>query len=199
MNQLLIPPMACDLIQDALSSLDGMEFTDGRRCPLCDGPVQGYDTKTKRFATVREAGADREIRIRVRRFTCRVCGTLCSADEPFYPGTRMGSPVIDLCRTFSRSIPFHRTAKALETMGILVDRKSCRNFSSRNFPEVRTVDFYGMPLPFSVLSLSSLSAKIREGTRVPGGEVLAACGFPSAYRAPADRPSPPEERDERDE
>jgi len=196
MNQLLIPPMACDLIQDALISLDSVEFSDGRRCPVCGGTVQGYDMKTKKFATVREEGTDREIRIKVKRFTCRVCGTLCYADEPFYPGTRIGSPVIDLCTTFSRSIPFHRTAKALETMGILIDRNSCRNFSLRKFPEVRTEDFFGMHIPFSVLALSSLSAKIREGTRIPGAEVLAACGFPSAYRAPADCQSPPEERDE---
>ncbi len=197
MNKLLIPPMACDLIQAALCSLDGVEFTDGRRCPACGGPVQGYDTKTKKFATVREDGTDRDIRIKVKRFRCRVCGTLCYADEPFYPDTRIGSPIIDLCTTFSRVIPYHRTAKALETMGIIVDRTSCRNFSLREFPALRTVDIFGMQLPYSVLALSSLSAKIREGTRVPGAEVLAACGFPSAYRAAPDRPVPPEERDER--
>jgi hypothetical protein len=198
MNPILIPPMACDLIQDALCSLDGVEFTDGRRCPACGGPVQVHDIKTKKFATVRDHGEARDIHVKIKRFTCRVCECLCNADEPFYPETRIGSPVIDLCTTISRSVPFNRTAKVLEVIGVMVDRGSIRNFSLRPFPEVRTVDVFGMQMPFSVLSLSSLSARIRQGTRVPGAEVLAACGFPSAYRASAGQVIFPEKRDERD-
>ncbi len=198
MNPILIPPMACDLIQDALCSLDGVEFTDGRRCPVCGGAVQGHDVKTKKFATVRDHGVDRDIHVKVKRFTCRICGSLCYAEEPFYPGTRIGSPVIDFCTTISRAVPFNRTAKVLEAIGIIVDRGSIRNFSLRSFPEVTTVDVFGMRIPFSVLSLSSISARIRQGTRVPGAEVLAACGFPSAYRAAPYHRLLPEERNERE-
>jgi hypothetical protein len=198
MNPILIPPMACDLIQDALCSLDGVEFTDGRRCPVCGGPVQGHDIKVKKFATVLDHGEPRDIHIKVKRFTCRVCESLCYAEEPFYPETRIGSPIVDLCTTISRTVAFNRTAKVLEAIGIIVDRGSIRNFSLRQFPEVKTVDVFGMRLPLSVLSLSSLSAKIREGTRVPGAEVLTACGFPSAYRAPANHRILTEKGDERD-
>jgi len=198
MKPILIPPMACDLIQDALCSLDGVEFTDGRRCPVCGGPVQGHDIKTKKFATLLDHGELRDIHVKVKRFTCRVCESLCYAEEPFYPDTRIGSPVIDLCTTISQSVPFNRTAKVLEVIGVVVDRGSIRNFSHRSLPNVATVDVFGMRIPFSVLSLSSISARIRQGTRVPGAEVLASCGFPSAYRAPADHRIFPEKRDERD-
>jgi hypothetical protein len=195
----LIPPMACDLVQTVLSSFDGVEFTRAPRCPACGGTVQGYDTRAKKFAVLREGDRERTISVMVKRFTCRTCGTLCYAEDPFYPDTRIGSPVIDLCRTLSATRPYSRTARVLDAMDIIVDRASCRNYATLPLPVLPTADVFGLQLPFSIISLSSLAARLDEGCRIEGAEALAACGFPSAYRAPADRALPVQERDERDE
>jgi hypothetical protein len=117
------------------------------------------------------------------------------ADEPFYPGTRHGSPVVDLCRTLSMTIPFHRTRALMAQMGIVIDRGTVRNYAHGSFPEIPTSDLFGIRIPLSVISLSSLTAG--EGGRIIGAEALTACGFPSAYRAAPDLPLFPEQRDER--
>jgi hypothetical protein len=86
----------------------------------------------------------------------------------------------------------------IDAIGIVVDRTSWRNYAGRDFGEIMAVDAFGMHLPFSLLSLSTLAARGGEGGRITGTEALAACGFPSAHRAAPHRPLPPEERDERD-
>ncbi|MCX6691587.1 MAG: hypothetical protein NTW33_05910 [Methanoregula sp.] len=127
----------------------------------------------------------------MKRFSCQVCKKVCFADEPFYPGTRIGSPVVDLCVTLSGTMPFTRTAAYLEEMGIYVDRMTVRNFSRLDVPEIPTADVFGIHLPMSIISLSTLAAGIREGGCIEGTEALAACGFPSAYRAPLHAALPP--------
>jgi len=191
--------MACDLVQAALAACDGLEFTELACCSSCGGAVQGYDLRKKRFAVIREEGKDRVIRVRVKRFTCRDCGRLCYADEPFYPETRLGSPVVDLCRTLSAGRSSSRAATILDTMGIIVDRTSCLKYGSHQLPAVATADVFGLRLPFSILSISSLAARAGEGGRIKGAELLVACGLPSAYRAPPESGLPAKERDERDE
>jgi hypothetical protein len=193
-----IPPMAADLIQAALFAFDGVEFAGLSICSACGGPVQGYDSRQKKFAVLREGDSERTISVQVKRFTCRACGRLCYAGEPFYPDTRIGSPVIDLFCTLSATMPPARAARVIDAIGIVVDRTTWRNYAGRNFGEIPAVDAFGMHLPFSLLSLSALAARAVEGGRIPGAEALAACGFPSAHRASPHRPLPPEERDERD-
>ncbi|MDO9326815.1 MAG: hypothetical protein Q7T80_17845 [Methanoregula sp.] len=39
-----------------------------------------------------------------------------------------------------------------------------------------------MMLPFSIQSISSLPAQAGDASGIKGTELLAACGFPSAYR-----------------
>ena len=51
--------MARDLVQNALCACDGTEFAAAPPCPACGGRVQGYDTKKKKFAVIRENDADR--------------------------------------------------------------------------------------------------------------------------------------------
>jgi hypothetical protein len=193
-----IPPMAVDLIQTALSAFDGVEFTGLSACPACGGPVQGYDTKQKKFAMLREEEHKRTIPVRVRRFTCRACGRLCYAGEPFYPGTRIGSPVVDLFCTLSATMSPARAARIIDAIGIIVDRTTWRNYAGRDFGEIPAVDVFGMHLPFSLLSLSALAARAGEGGCIKGAEALAACGFPSAHRAAPHRPLPAEEWNNRD-
>ena len=177
------PPMVTDIIQTALSACDGIEFSDLAACPSCGGAVRGYDIRKKQFAAIIEKGKKRIIHIRVKRFYCKSCKRLFDADEPFYPDTRIGSPIIDLCVTFAATIPFTRTATYLSLMGIVIDRGSVRNYANRDFGEIPTADMFGMRLPLSILSISSLAASAGEGGGIIGTEVLAACGFPSAHRA----------------
>ena len=181
--------MVTDIVQTALLACDGIEFSDRAACPACGGAVRGYDTKKKQFAVMLEHDKKRIIHVRVRRFTCTSCGRLSYADQPFYPDTRVGSPVIDLCITFAATIPFCRTATFLSQMGIAIDRGSVRNYATRASGTVPTADMFGMRLPFSILSLSSLAARTGEGGGITGAEVLAACGFPSEHRAALNLPS----------
>jgi predicted nucleic-acid-binding Zn-ribbon protein len=175
--------MVIDIVQTALSACDGIEFSNLADCPSCGGDVRGYDMRKKQFAAIIENGKKRIIHIRVKRFYCKSCKRLFDADEPFYPDTRIGSPVIDLCVTFAATIPFTRTATYLSLMGIVIDRGSVRNYANRYFGEIPTADIFGMHLPLSILSISSLAASASEGSGIIGAEVLAACGFPSAHRA----------------
>ncbi len=193
-----IPPMVRDLVQTTLSAFDGIEFTGLSRCPGCGGAVQGYDMKQKKFAVLREHEQEYTITVRVKRFTCRACRSLCYADEPFYPETRIGSPVIDLFYTLSTTMPPSRAARVLDALGIVVDRTTWRNYRGRYSGEIPAADVFGMKLPFSLLSLSTLAARVPEGGRITGAEALAACGFPSAQRAAAEMPVPVQERDDRD-
>ena len=160
--------------------------------PGLRGPVSGYDTRKKVFALVRENERERTIRVAVRRFSCRRCGRIVNADEPFYPGTRIGSPVIDLCLTLATTMPVNRTAAWLDAMDVIVNRTSCRLYSRDHARAVPATALFGIRMPMSVISLSNLAAGAGQGSPVSGAEVLAACGFPSAGRASFHRPLPKE-------
>ena len=182
-----ISPFLIDIVQSALLSCEGVVFDSRDACPVCGGNLSGYDTKKKQFAVVIEKDTPHPVNVFVKRFTCRACHTLCFADEPFYPDTRTGSPVVDLSLTLSARMPFHRSAAFMDHLGIRVDRGTIRNYTLRKFPEIPTTDLFGILLPISIISLSELSFRSGEGSRIEGAEVLAACGFPSAYRAAPDR------------
>ena len=194
-----IPPMITDIVQTAICAFDGAEFTRLAECPSCGGQVQGYDIRQKKFAVLQEADHEHTIAVRVKRFTCRSCGRLCYADEPFYPDTRLGSLIIDLYATFSSTIPKSRAARVVDAMGIRVNRTTWRNYQDLLLAEIPTSDVFGIRLPLSVLSLSSLAARTPDGCCIDGAEALAACGFPSAYRAVCSPAFPGEERGDRDE
>jgi len=193
-----IPPMIADIVLTALSACDGVVFEERGACPVCGGAISGYDTKKKQFAVLADGEGRRPIHVFVRRFLCKDCKKVCFADEPFYPGTRVGSPVVDLCVTLSMTMPFTQTAVYLEEVGIYIDRMSVRNFVRRTLPPIATADVFGIRLPMSVVALSSLATSVSEGGRIKGAEALAACGFPSADRAPLRPGLPLEEGNERD-
>ena len=197
MKQPRIPPLLIDIIQSGLIACDGIVFDSRDTCPLCKGTLSGYDTKKKQFATMKETGELHRMHVFVKRFTCRDCHTICFADEPFYPDTRIGSPLVDLCLTLAVSMPFYRAMVFMNQLGIEIDRGTIRNYAKRPFPDIPTTNLFGILLPLSIISLSELSARIGEGGRIEGTEALAACGFPSAYRAAPDLRLLPEKRDER--
>jgi len=192
-----ILPMLGTIVQAGLTSVDGATFTELGACPACGGPVAGYDTKKKIFALMRDENGRRTITVTVRRFYCRACDRIFNADEPFYPGTRIGSPIIDLCLTLAETMPANRTATYLGAMGVLLDRTSCRLYVRDQARPVMSSDLFGIRLPLSIVSLSTLASRAGEGTPVSGAEILAACGFPSADRAALHR-VPRKKRDERD-
>jgi len=178
-----IPPMVTDIIQTALSSLDGMEFTSIMSCPHCGGTVQGFDRKKKKFAVLREQTTERIITVQVKRFYCRTCGRLCYADEPFYPNTRIGSPIIDIFKSLSATMPASRAARVIDTLGIVVDRTTWRHYTTRKFPEIPVVDVFGMRLPMSVVLLSDLAVQSGESNPPDHAGVIEACGYPSQSRS----------------
>jgi hypothetical protein len=182
--------MIKDLVQTALLVFDNLEFTSCAMCPRCGGPIQGYDTRTKKFATIMEDGRERVITVRVKRFTCRSCGSLCYADEPFYPGTRIGSPVIDLFTAFATTMPECRAARVIDALGISVDRTTWRNYTGPKFSAIPELDMFGMRLPVSVMMLSTLAVRYGETTPTDPQEVLRACGYPSAISGTASGTSP---------
>jgi hypothetical protein len=195
-KKLLIPPMLVDLVGNALSSMEGAKFVDLDACPSCGGPVSGHDLRAKRFAVLLEDGKERTIQVYVKRFYCLKCGALCYADAPFYPDTRLGSPIVDLCLVLSHQMPFNRVAQYLRAMGIVVDRGTIRNYASRDFGPIPATELFGIPLPLSLLNLATF---ILDSERRPviGAEALAACGFPTAGRAALHGWRSSKERDQR--
>jgi hypothetical protein len=176
MKSYRIPPLITDIVRTALSSIDGMEFTHVASCPSCGGELVGYDHKRKKFAVLKEETVKRVITVRVKRFYCRNCGALCYADEPFYPGSRIGSPVIDLFLSLSAATPPNRAARIIDAMGIKVDRTTWKKYTGRSPEGIPVVDVFGMRLPLCIVQLSDIA--VRTDQPDPAA-VIAACGYPS--------------------
>lgn len=174
--------MVADIVQTAISSLDDVPFTDLHHCPFCGGKVQGYDTRRKKYAVIRNGTSLRTITVRVKRFTCRECRRLINADEPFYPDTRIGSTIVDLFFTLSSTMPRSKAARMLDALGIVVDRTTWKNYTSHTVPDIPAADIFGMRLPLSMISLSTIAATAQDGIAVDSSQILEACNFPSSCR-----------------
>jgi hypothetical protein len=183
-----IPPIVTDLVQTALLSLDGMEFTEISSCPVCGGTLRGHDRKKKQFAILREPAGERVISVWIKRFHCRTCGILCYADEPFYPGTRIGSPVIDLFLSLSVSMPPSRAARVIDAMGIVVHRTTWRKYNGRSAAGIPVLDVFDMRLPVCIVRLSDIASRSGESSPAHPDEIIAACGYPSRNRATTESP-----------
>ncbi len=173
--------MIASVIQAGISNLDGHEYTETGPCPKCGGELAGYDKKRKYFASLHDHGSVREIHVVVKRFRCRSCGAIVFAEAPFYPGTRVGAPVVDLCVTLAHEMPFCRAASVVHALGIAIDRGSVRNYIKQGFQPVPSTEVFGFRLPVSILSLSMSSLGAFEGGPVPGAEPLLPGGLPSAH------------------
>ncbi len=159
-GKVLVPPMLATLVQTGIAAVDGHEFSKPPpACPDCGGSLSGYDTRVRRFALVREEGAEKAVDVTVRRFACGNCGRIVQAIAPFYPDTRLGAPIVDLCKTLAETMPASRAARVMEELGIIVDRGTVRNYAARDFGPVPTTTIYGLTLPSSVLSLSLLALR----------------------------------------
>ncbi|MFA5237913.1 MAG: hypothetical protein WC362_08690 [Methanoregula sp.] len=203
-----IPPLVADIVKAAISAVDGITFTGNSGiCPVCGGHLTGYDTKRKQFAHLITASGPKTVYVDVKRFSCRTCHRFCLADNPFYPDTRIGSVIIDLCIALSMTVPVNRVPAYLAAMGILVDRSSCRLYVQstisyyvrNNLRYMDTNSAFSIHLPHSVFLLSSLAVSADEEMRIGEGDILAACGFPSAQRAGPNRRFPLEQWTKRDD
>ena len=193
MKRIIIPPMLGQLVTASLLAMDGVTFTGLPACPSCGGPLKRHDRKEKLFARMIADGKERDVHVLVDRFRCPSCGGFWYAREPFYEDTRLGIPVVDLSVTLARIHPYHHTERILAALGLAVDRGTIRKYALRALREVPATNILGLPLPFSLFSLSNLVSRRPKGSPVTGAEVLAALGLPPAYRAPEHPPPPPEE------
>lgn len=171
--------MLSDVVQMTLTSCDGVVFDQCGACPHCSGDLSGYDVRKKQFAIVMEGEQKRVVSVLVKRFLCRSCGQVCLADQPFYPDTRIGSPVVELCVTLGETMPYARVSSCLAEMGIVVDRWSVRNYVQQNRGPIPAADMFGVRVPLSIVSLSSLTVGLPEGGRMDARSLLAACNYPS--------------------
>lgn len=177
-----IPPMLIEVIQAAIQVCDRTEYYPGGICRSCGGRLSGYDSRTKRFAIISNDGEDQPVEVIIHRAYCRECGRILLPEEPFYAGTRIGSPVVDLCHSLSASLSSGHVAGLLDRMGVKVDRWSVRSYCNLPILPPPTVDAFGMLLPVSIIALSSLAGGRDSRQQVNGDDVLAACNFPSRCR-----------------
>ncbi len=188
MRKKRIPPLISDLVQTTLVSCAGVVFDQYGLCPQCNGGLSGYDVKKKKFAVVTEGNHQKTVHVLVKRFHCQRCGLVSPARQPFYPETRIGSPVVDLCITLSETMPYSRVATCLAEMGVIVDRWSVRNYVKKNGRTIPSADVFGFRVPLSIVSLSTLAMGMPEGGRIDGAALLAACGNPWVKEPSADSP-----------
>lgn len=177
-----ILPILADLVPAAISACEGVLFDTLASCPRCGGDISDYDIRTKQFAVINDDHATKTITVKVKRFRCRVCHAVVYAHQPFYPDTRAGSPLVDLCITFASIMPYARASAYLQRIGIVVDRWSVRNYATKNIA-VATTGVYGTILPVSIIALADLAAQAGTDKHLDSTDVLSACGYPSLKRS----------------
>ncbi len=178
MKRLRIPPILCDIIQTTFSACDGLVFDRYHCCPDCGSTATGYDRKKKQFAVLTDGQRNKIVIVVVKRFRCTTCGKIFSADAPFYPKTRIGSPIVDLCITLGETMPFSRVSAHLAFLGIIVDRWTVRKYILDNrHRTVAITELYGINVPLSLVNLTALVARANEKNPLDPQEILAACGY----------------------
>lgn len=178
-----INPVFSELIPEALFACDGILFDSCSGCPYCGGHLAGYDVKTKHFADVIGGSGAKTVFVRIKRFRCCECGAIVYADQPFYPNTRAGSPVVDLCVVLSASMPYARAATSLLQFGVNVDRWSVRNYAIKIPGHIPSAELYGIMLPVSIISLAALTFNKGCDTTIGASDVLNACRYPSSQKS----------------
>lgn len=172
-----VPRMLINIIHTALVACEDVRFHAGTVCPYCGGRLSGYDERKKRFAVLVEDDNPVVVNVVVCRSYCRACERIIDPPQPFYPGTRIGAPVVDLCRTLSSGMPFTRASAYLERMGVIVDRWSVRHYSGLGLPAIPSVDVFGMKIPVSIISLSTFAGTSAEPACLDMEDILMVCNI----------------------
>lgn len=176
-----VPPILINIIHTALSACDGVRFHHGDSCPQCGGPLSKYDERKKRFAVLIEEDDEILVQVIIIRSYCRACDRIINPPGPFYPDTRIGAPVVDLCRSLSSVMPCTRASTYLGQMGVVVDRWSVRHYARASLPECPTMDLFGMKIPVSIISLSTLAGSLQGTDRPDMDTILAVCNYPGGF------------------
>ena len=179
-----IPLLLTGIVRSALRVCDKTEYYVAGACRVCQGPLSGYDKRSRRFVILCNDDGDYRIAIILHRAYCRECGRIWTPAEPFYPGTRIGSPVIDLCRALSGTMSCGQVTARLEQMGIRIDRWSVRSYCNPPFLPPPTVPVFGLDIPLSIISLSSLATSQDSSGHTRGDDILAACFYPTVQSIP---------------
>jgi hypothetical protein len=168
-------PLMLDLVRSGLSAMDGVVFTERQCCPYCGGSLLVHDYKDRKFATLLRGSDLIDIMVSVRRFHCRSCHRLVTAEVPFYPDIHLGSPVVDLCIVLARQLPYSRANRLIRDLGVVLHRGTIRNYATLPIMPVVTDQLFGITFPRSILNLSSLAAARGAGMPITGDDALAAC------------------------
>ncbi len=168
-------PLMVDLVRSGLSAMDGVVFTERRCCPHCGGSLLVHDYKDRKFASLLRGSEQVDIMVSVRRFHCRSCHRLVTAEVPFYPDIHLGSPVVDLCVVLAHQLPYNRANRLIRDLGVVLHRGTIRNYATLPIMPAVTNQLFGITLPLSIVNLSSLAAARSAGEQVTGAEALTAC------------------------
>lgn len=178
-----LPSLLTGIVQAALRVCNQTEYHVQGPCRSCGGILSGYDRRFKRFAILSGNAGDEKIEVILHRSYCRTCGRIWTPEGPFYSGFRAGSPVVDLCRSLSQTMPHGRVATRLGEIGVRVDRWSVHSYCSVPFSPPPTLQIFGLNIPISIISLSSLSECMDQNGHIKGEDVLAACFCPQGESA----------------
>ncbi|WP_158303610.1 transposase family protein [Methanosphaerula palustris] len=168
-------PLMLDLVRSGLSAMDGVVFTERQCCPYCGGPLLVHDYKDRKFATLLQGSDQMDIMVSVRRFHCRSCHRLVTAEVPFYPDVHLGSPVVDLCIVLTHQLPYSQADRLIRDLGVVLHRGTIRNYATLPIMPAVTDNLFGITFPRSLLNLSSLAAARSAGEPITGEDALAAC------------------------
>jgi len=178
-NRIALSPMFGELIITALYEVANMTFMDPTPCPVCnDGSKKSllaHDTIKRRFVTVIEGDEKVRLSVSVKRYICKHCGQVVFARSPFYPNTRLGSPVVDLAMSLASRYSFYQTSQIMETLHISMSRSAIRALSQSRAWNITSVPLSNLLLPASLLTLGTLTNS-SPGHLTPE-DVLVACGF----------------------
>ncbi len=169
MRKILLPPMIVELITSGIAGIDNMVFSGTGICPSCGGKIKGHDRKKKKFATIIDGNKTKDIHVFVKRYHCTGCGKLLYADSPFYPGTRLGRPIVDFCIANKNRHSYNHISKILRAMNIVVDRGTVKNYADKPFRSVPCMELYEIKIPVSLISLSEVMFR-NESASVAGAE-----------------------------
>jgi hypothetical protein len=168
-----------ELIVTALYEVADMTFMDPAPCPVCNDMAKksllAHDTIKRRFATVIEGDEKVKLSVSVKRYICKHCGQVVFARSPFYPDTRLGSPVVDLAMSLASRYSFYQTNQIMEILHISMSRSAIRALAQSRRWNIATVPLSDLLLPTSLLTLGTL-ANSTPGHLTPE-DVLVACGF----------------------
>jgi len=178
-NHIVLSPMFGELIITALYEVADMTFMEPVPCPVCNDASKksllAHDTIKRRFATVIEDDERVRLSVFVKRYICKHCKQVLFARSPFYPNTRLGSPVIDLAMSLASKYSFYQTNQIMEMLHISMSRSAIGTLAQSRRWNISTVPLSNLVLPTSLLTLGTL-ANSTPGHLTPE-EVLVACGL----------------------